>query len=177
MHRHRSAARRLRQLTAHVADGAATESTPLTLAGTPLTDVGPLLYPMSRGENLGSPSSWGSLPTHNADGLPIAAITDEIRYHFDTRGWVCIPGVLSLAQAATYRSAATAAKAAGYGWGAAPYHLGGDDASPNLQSSPVGGVLGELCDHHPLLVGFMHEFLAHPSLSSQSCYGFRQEST
>ena len=58
---HRSAAiRRLRRLAAHVdgaePSGAATESTPLTLDGTPLTDVGPLLYPMSRGENLGSPS-------------------------------------------------------------------------------------------------------------------------
>ena len=41
---------------------------------------------------------------------------------------------------------------------------------------PVGGPLSALCDH-PVLVGFMHEFLAHPDLSSQRCYGFRQEST
>eukprot|EP01051_Picozoa_sp_SAG22_P003032 SAG22_NODE_142_length_17922_cov_10.990406_22_plen_267_part_00 len=150
--------------------------------GAALTDPEPLLYPMSRGKNLGSPQNWGSLPTANADGLPIEPITDEIRYHFDTKGWVCIPGVLGAGRAAQMREAAQAAFAAGYSWGDAPFHLGvppGEEtaaAAPNLPSSPVGGVLGELCDH-PLLVGFMHEFLAHPSLSSEVCYGFRQEST
>ncbi len=138
-------------------------------AGT-LTDVGPLLYPMSAGANLGSPQTWGSLPSHNADGLPIVPITDEIRYQFDTRGWVCIPGVIPRDRAAEYRAAAKAAYNAGYQWGAPPFHLGVESggSAPNVASSPVGGILGELCDH-PLLVGFMHEFLAHPAVSSPSC--------
>jgi hypothetical protein len=163
--------RRLRAVAGHLGPHGSSAS---DSDATTLTDPGPLLFPMSRGQNLGSPQNWGSLPTHNADGLPIEPITDEIRYQFDTRGWVCIPGVIPRERAAQYREAAQAAFAAGYQWGDAPFHLG-DDA-PNLASSPVGGILGELCDH-PLLVGFMHEFLAHPSLSSQSCYGFRQEST
>ena len=195
MHSSVASARRLGAVAAHLNSQPAAASS--TCRSTTLTDVQPLLYPMSRGKNLGSPQSWGALPTHNADGLPVAPITDEIRYQFDTRGWVCIPGVIPRARAAEYRSAAKAAHAAGYRWGQAPFHLGEE---PNVLSSPVGGILGELCDH-PLLglflslslslsislsislfesftvcgcggggvVGFMHEFLAHPMLSSKTC--------
>ena len=30
----------------------------------------------------------------NADGLPVVDLTHEQKYIFDTRGWLCIPGVL-----------------------------------------------------------------------------------
>lgn len=35
------------------------------------------------------------LPTTNADGKPVIALTAEQKYLFDLRGWLLIPGVLS----------------------------------------------------------------------------------
>ncbi len=35
------------------------------------------------------------LPTTNADGLPIVPMSEEQKYRFDLKGWVCLPGLLS----------------------------------------------------------------------------------
>ena len=49
------------------------------------------------------------------------------------------------------------------------------ESSPEHERSVLGGSLQKLTDH-PLVVGFMNEFVAHPPLSSQNGYGFRMES-
>ena len=49
------------------------------------------------------------------------------------------------------------------------------ESSPEHERSVLGGALQKLTDH-PLVVGFMNEFVAHPPLSSQHGYGFRRES-
>ncbi|MYF73796.1 MAG: hypothetical protein F4175_10595, partial [Gemmatimonadetes bacterium] len=35
------------------------------------------------------------LPTTNADGLPVAPMSEEQKYTFDLKGWICLPGLLS----------------------------------------------------------------------------------
>jgi len=49
------------------------------------------------------------------------------------------------------------------------------ESIPEHEHSVLGGPLQKMIDH-PLVVGFMNEFVAHPPLSSQNCYGFRMES-
>eukprot|EP01051_Picozoa_sp_SAG22_P014840 SAG22_NODE_1857_length_3437_cov_3.162073_5_plen_338_part_00 len=109
------------------------------------------------------------LPQANADGDPVTPLTPEQRYAFDTQGWVVLPGVLGEQEAAACRAYCHRQIAA---------HGSPAEGSPEwraLDSSLVSGPLQQLSDH-PALVGFMHEFVAHNELSSQSCYGFRMES-
>jgi hypothetical protein len=55
------------------------------------------------------------------------------------------------------------------------YRLKNDAESiPEHHRSSIGGPLEQLTDH-PLLLGFMNEFVAHPPLASQDCYGFRMD--
>ncbi|MDA0709745.1 MAG: phytanoyl-CoA dioxygenase family protein, partial [bacterium] len=99
----------------------------------------------------------------NADGLPAVELTDEQKYLFDTRGWLCIPGVLGADEIEEMRAFA--------------YQLARDPKPiPDSQRSPVGGPLQRLTDH-PVLVGFMNEFLAYQPLASDEGYGFRLEGT
>jgi len=99
--------------------------------------------------------------TTNADGLPAVDLTDEQKYIFDTRGWIAIPGVLSDSDIVEMREFA--------------YQLAKDpDSIPEHQRSPVGGPLQRLTDH-PLVVGFMNEFVAYDPLGSEDGYGFRHE--
>ena len=35
------------------------------------------------------------LPATNADGLPVVPMSDEQKYLFDLKGWICLPGLLS----------------------------------------------------------------------------------
>jgi hypothetical protein len=102
------------------------------------------------------------LPRTNADGQPVIDPTDEQKYVFDMRGWVLFPGVLSEDEIAEIRAFCTLLK----------YD---PESIPEAERSALGGPLQKLADH-PLVVGFMNEFVAHPALSSQDCYGFRQES-
>ena len=102
-------------------------------------------------------------PVTNADGKPVVPLTDEQKYLFDMRGWLLIPGVLTAAEAAEMRSFCTRLK-------------NDPESIPESDRSTLGGPLQQLADH-PVVVGFMNEFVAHPELSSQVCYGFRQEST
>lgn len=99
--------------------------------------------------------------TINADGLPTVELTEEQKYIFDTKGWLSIPGVLSESDIQEMRDFA--------------YQMARDkDAISEHERSPVGGPLQRLIDH-PVVVGFMNEFVAFDSLASDDGYGFRCE--
>ncbi len=103
------------------------------------------------------------LPRNNTEGKPVINPTPEQKYLFDTQGWLLVPGLLSKAEVEEMRAFC--------------YRLQREPESlPEPQRSPIAGPLERLTDH-PFIVGFMNEFLAHPDLSSQDCYGFRMESS
>ena len=102
------------------------------------------------------------LPTTNGDGKPVSELTQEHKYIFDLRGWLLIPGVLSEDEVAEMREFCMRLQ-----------HQ--PDSIPERERNALGGPLQKLADH-PLVVGFMNEFVAYPGLSNQDCYGFRQES-
>ncbi len=102
------------------------------------------------------------LPRTNADGLPVVDLTQEQKYLFDTRGWLLLPGVLSQDDIEEMRDFCLRLQ-----------HE--PESVPEHERSALGGPLQRLADH-PLVVGFMHEFVAFPPLSRQDCYGFRMES-
>ncbi len=101
-------------------------------------------------------------PTTNSDGLPVINPTDEQKYLFDMRGWILVPGVLSEKDCLEMKAYCEQLNRA-------------PESIPEHERSPIGGPLQKLTDH-PCVVGFMNEFVAYPGLSSQECYGFRQES-
>jgi len=103
------------------------------------------------------------LPRTNTDGLPVVDPTPEQKYLFDTQGWLLVPGLLNEDEVAEMREFC--------------YRLHRKPESlPEAQRYSIAGPLEKLTDH-PFIVGFMNEFLAHPDLSSQDCYGFRMESS
>ncbi len=115
-------------------------------------------------KNLGArlDESQADLTRVTSEGREVVPLTDEQRYLFDKDGWLLIPGVLSDAECAEMRAFCE--------------RLHHDPESiPEPERSAIGGPLQRLTDH-PLVVGFMNEFLSYPGLSSQICYGFRQES-
>ena len=104
-----------------------------------------------------------SLPERNSDELSPVPLTEEQRYLFDTKGWLLIPAVLPEAEAAEMREFC--------------YRLKREPESvPLAERSPIGGPLQKLTDH-PLVVGFMHEFVAHRPLATAEGYGFRLENS
>ena len=103
------------------------------------------------------------LPRTNANDEPVVEPTPEQRYLFDTQGWILIPGVLPADEVEEMRAFCER------------LHRN-PESLPEYERSPIAGPLERLTDH-PVIVGFMNEFLAHPALSSQDCYGFRMEST
>lgn len=103
------------------------------------------------------------LPRTNADGAAVIEPTQEQRYLFDTQGWLLIPGLLDTDEIEQMRAYCERLHA-------------DPDSVEESQRSPIAGPLEKLTDH-PFIVGFMNEFLAHPDLTSQDCYGFRMEST
>ena len=115
-------------------------------------------------KNLGSrlDNNSANLTQTNADGLPVIDLTQEQKYTFDRNGWLLIPGVLPDDELKEMQEFCM--------------RLRHDPESiPEHERSALGGPLQKLIDH-PLVVGFMNEFMAHPPLSSQNCYGFRMES-
>jgi hypothetical protein len=103
------------------------------------------------------------LPERNADGLPPVELTEEQKYLLDTKGWLLIPSVLSESEAGEMREHCL--------------RLHRDrDSLPPPERSPVGGPCQRLTDH-PVIVGFMNEFVAHPPLSTADGYGFRLENS
>ena len=104
----------------------------------------------------------GDLSGTNADGVATIPLTQEQKYIFDTRGWLLVPGVLSQTEIAEMREFALRVK-----------H--DPESLPEHQRSYIAGPLQKLTDH-PVVLGFMNEFLSVTHLNSQDGYGFRMES-
>ena len=102
------------------------------------------------------------LPTTNSVDLPVVSPSDEQKYLFDMRGWLLLPGILSAAECTEMRAYCEQLQ-------------NNPESLPESERSVIAGPLQELTDH-PVVVGLMNEFVAYPGLSSQECYGFRQES-
>lgn len=99
----------------------------------------------------------------NADGEPVVIPTQKQKYDFDRKGWLLIPNVLSDEDVEEMKEFCE--------------RLNSD---PESIAAPercgLGGPLQKLVDH-PVVVGFLNEFLAYPALASEDCYGFRLEET
>jgi hypothetical protein len=106
--------------------------------------------------------SPGDLPSTNADGEAVVELTQEQKYLFDTRGWLLLPAVLSQPEIDSMREFALRLQLE-------------PESLAEHERCAVAGPLQRLADH-PVVVGFLNEFLAFPHLSSPSCYGFRMES-
>src|SRR5947209_10541911 len=103
------------------------------------------------------------LTERNADGKPAVELTDEQKYILDLKGWIALPAVLSESEVEEMRDFC--------------YRLHRDrDSVPLHERSSVGGPLQKLTDH-PVILGFMNEFVAHPPLATAEGYGFRLEGT
>ena len=115
-------------------------------------------------KNLGSALDIenAELTATTSDGSTVVPPTQEQKYLFDMRGWLLVPGVLSGDELAAMQE-----------FGYRLHHE--PESIPEHERSPLGGPMQKLADH-PHVVGFLNEFLAHPALSSQECYGFRMES-
>ncbi len=121
----------------------------------------PYLFAHSLGQQLDMNAQ--EFPSVNADGLAVVDLTPEQKYLFDMHGWLLIPGVLDEEEAREMRD-----------FGLQLQH--DPESIPERERSPLGGPLQKLTDH-PVVVGFMNEFVAFPPLSRQNCYGFRMESS
>ncbi|MDE0965559.1 MAG: hypothetical protein OSB73_20725, partial [Candidatus Latescibacteria bacterium] len=122
-------------------------------------------------KNLGTPQlpEETAYAKANSIGRPVVELTEEQRYSFDLRGWLLVENVLSDDEIAAAKEHITR------------LHREPDSLSEHQRSS-MAGVCEDLIDH-PVVVGFMNEFVYHPftdgsktpPLGNQSCYGFRME--
>ena len=104
-----------------------------------------------------------NLPDKNAEGIAATPLTEEQKYLFDTQGWLLVPGALTDAEVGEMRDFCYRLK------------CDADTLAPRERSS-LGGPLERLIDH-PVVVGFMNEFVADPYIGSKNGYGFRLESS
>ena len=99
----------------------------------------------------------------NAEGVPVRAPTQKQKYDFDRNGWLLIPSLLSETDIVEMREFCQ--------------HLyEAPERIPEPERCALGGPLQKLADH-PVIVGFLNEFLAYPPAASEDCYGFRLEET
>lgn len=103
------------------------------------------------------------LTSTNADGEPVVHLTQKQKYNFDRNGWLLVPGVLGAAELEEMRAHAEL------------LHRNHGDL-PEHERSTLAGPLQKLMDH-PVVVGFLNEFLAHPPVTSEDSYGFRLETS
>ena len=99
----------------------------------------------------------------NADGAPVIVPTQKQKYDFDRNGWLLIPSVLSDADISEMREFCQRLQES-------------PERIPEPERCTLGGPLQKLADH-PIVVGFLNEFLAYPPAASEDCYGFRLEKT
>ena len=99
----------------------------------------------------------------NADGVPVTVPTQKQKYDFDRNGWLLIPSILSDTDIAEMCEFCQR------------LHEAPEDI-PEPERCALGGPLQKLADH-PIIVGFLNEFLAYPPAASEDCYGFRLEET
>jgi hypothetical protein len=106
-----------------------------------------------------------SLPNANAnaDGDAIVPLSEEQRYLFDTRGWLCFPGLIGEEELGPMR---------------AFYRQLKDDPESLVEHerTTIAGPLLRSIDH-PVLVGFLQAFFSYQALAGESCYDFRLESS
>ena len=98
-----------------------------------------------------------------AEGVPVIVPTQKQKYDFDRNGWLLVPSVLSDTDIAEMREFCQRLSEA-------PARI------PEPERCALGGPLQKLADH-PVVVGFLNEFLAYPPAASEDCYGFRLEET
>ena len=103
------------------------------------------------------------LTTTNADGIPVIVPTQKQKYDFDRNGWLLIPSILSDADIAEMLEFCQRLHEA-------------PERIHESERCTLGGPLQKLADH-PVVVGFLNEFLAYPPAASEDCYGFRLEET
>ena len=121
-------------------------------------------------KDMGAPmmSDAARFAATDSEGRAVVPLTAAQKYHFDTKGWLAIPGVLEAAEIEEMREFVL--------------RLAEEPESiPEQQRSPVGGPLQRLTDH-PVVIGFAQEFIYRPftdggggSLENDAGYGFRQE--
>ncbi len=97
----------------------------------------------------------------NADNTPVVIPTQKQKYNFDRNGWVVIPNLLSKAECAEMHAFCERLRCE-------------PESISEPQRCAIGGPLQKLADH-PVVVGFLNEFLAYPPAASEACYGFRLE--
>ncbi len=125
-----------------------------------MTSTEPFIIDKNLGECLDQ--NEADFPRENSEGRRVVLPTQDQKYLFDKDGWILIPEVLSQVEITEMRSFCE------------QLHKDPESISESERSA-IGGPLQSLTDH-PVVVGFLNEFLAYPGLSSQICYGFRQES-
>ena len=103
------------------------------------------------------------LPTTNADGLPVVPMSDEQKYYFDLKGWICLPGLLTEEQVGPIREHQLT-------------FLHDRESLPPHERDNHGGPSEILLDH-PAVVGVLNEILSHQGLADEDCYGFRYDHT
>ena len=84
----------------------------------------------------------------DSEGRPVVPLTAAQKYHFDTKGWLAIPGVLDDAEIAEMREFVLRLAAE-------------PESIPEHRRSSVGGPLQRLTDH-PVVIGFAQEFIYNP---------------
>jgi hypothetical protein len=109
------------------------------------------------------PETWRpvTVPSTNADGLPIVPMTEEQKFVFDLKGWLLLPSLLTADQVTAIRAHA---------------HQVLDDPTsvPEDQRHYLGGP-GQVVLDHPVVSGILNELLAHATVASEDCYGFRYD--
>ena len=116
-------------------------------------------------KNLGSAmlAQAEDLTSTNADGMPVVPLTQKQMYNFDRNGWLLIPGVLEGSELEEMQAYAE--------------RLHRDpECFSEAERSTLAGPLQKLMDH-PVVVGFLNEFLAYPPCASEESYGFRLETS
>ena len=103
------------------------------------------------------------VPTTNADGRTVIAMTDAQKYLFDLKGFLALPGLLTEEELGPIREHQMK-------------FLYERDSLPPDERDNHGGPSQILLDH-PAVVGVLNEILSHQALASEECYGFRYDHT
>ena len=105
----------------------------------------------------------GLKPARNADGRRVVPMTDELKYRFDVKGWICLPGLIDPSLLPAIREHQLS-------------FLYDRESLPPEQRDNHGGPSQVLLDD-PTVVGVLNEVLSHQGLANDECYGFRFDHT
>src|SRR5689334_15234077 len=112
-------------------------------------------------ENFMDPETWipTTVPSTNADGLPIVPMTHEQKFVFDLKGWLLLPDLLTQDQVAAIREHIHKVQREP------------DSLPPHLRHYMAGP--SQVMLDHPVIVGILSELIGHATVASEECYGFR----